>query len=166
MKTITLLSLSFMAAGSLQAEPWAIAKIGDRPYAFAAKATDGSPVALPESGKVALVYLFSTQAGAGMQELKMINKYVWPKFKSSGLVLIGVAREAQTDELKIVARDLGIDFPLVADPQKAIFLHYATRGHPRAYLVGKDGTIKLVSLGYTDDEVDRISDAVAAELEK
>jgi peroxiredoxin len=165
-KTLLLLTLGMLGPTSLRADPsWDIAKIGDKPFPVSGMAVDGTPVSLPEyKGKVVMLYLFTTQTGAGMMELKLIGQDLWPRFKSDGLVVIGIGREAQAKELAAVAQSLHIGFPLIPDPQKEIFLHFATRGHPRAYLVGKDGTIKLTSLGYSDDELDRISAAISKEL--
>jgi peroxiredoxin len=162
-----MLLLSVALAQSLRADYGDIALAGQKPYPFVALATDGSQVSLEAlRGKVVLVYLFTTQPGAGMMELRMIQKYVWPIHGKKGLVIIGIGRQADMPELKKISEDMHLSFPLVPDPQKEIFLHYASKGHPRAYIIGKDGTIKMTSLGYTDDEVDRISEGVAVELIK
>jgi peroxiredoxin len=167
-KILALIGLGIICVNSLWADPsWDIAKIGDRPFQFSGVSTDGAAISLAAlHGKVVLVYLFSTETGAGMMELKMIEKYVWPRFESVGLSIIGVVREAKAPEVTAVARSMNIGFPLIPDSDKAIFLHFATRGHPRAYLIGKDGNIKLTSLGYSDDELDRISSAIFSELQK
>lgn len=165
---VTLILLCAAGFGSLRADPaWDIARIGDKPYPLSGTATDGTVVSLgAQKGRVVLVYLFSTQPGAGMMELKLIGEGMWPRFKAAGLSIIGVVRESQEAEVAEVARSMHIGFPLIPDPEKKIFLHFATRGHPRAYLIGKDGTIKLTSLGYTDDELDRISAAIEQELKR
>jgi peroxiredoxin len=93
-----------------------------------------------------------------------MQRDMWPRFNGSGLVIIGIGRETEAAELTAVAASLKIKFPLVPDPKKEIFLHYALRGHPRLYLVGRDGRIKLTSLGYSDDELDRINYVIAREL--
>jgi len=165
-KIVALIFLNAVGFGSLRADPaWDIAKIGDKPFPLSGIATDGTSVSLSElKGRVVLVYLFSTQPGAGMMELKLIGQDMWPRFKPAGLSIIGVVRESREPEVAGVAQSLHIGFPLIPDPERKIFLHFATRGHPRAYLIGKDGTIKLTSLGYTDDELDRISAAIEREL--
>ncbi len=165
MRLLTLITLGLFGLADLRAEYGGIAKEGDRAFAFAGPATNGGDFSLEAcKGKVVVVYFFATDAGAGMQELKMIQKYVWPKYRSAGLILVGVARNAEPTVVAKVAKDLRIEFPLLADPNKEIFLHYASKGHPRVYLIGRDGTIKLVSLGYTDDEVARISWYIGREL--
>jgi peroxiredoxin len=171
MKTRTILALitlNVLGFTRLCADPsWDLAKLGDKPYAFTGTATDGSAISLDAlKGKVVLVYLFSTRPGAGMMELKLIEENMWPRFKAAGLVIVGVVRESEKPEVAGIAQAMHIDFPLVPDPKKEIFLHFATRGHPRAYLIGRDGTIKLTSLGYTDDELDRISAAIEWQLKR
>jgi peroxiredoxin len=99
-----------------------------------------------------------------MAELRMLATHTWPRFRAQGLRIIGVVRGSEAPEIAKVASSMHVDFPLLPDPKKEIFLHFAARGHPRAYLVGRDGTIKLTSLGYTDDEVDRIEAAIEREL--
>lgn len=162
---LPIVMLGLMGVPNLRAEYGAIAKVGDKPYSFTGVATDGSAVSLDAlKGKVVMVYFFTTQPGAGMMELRQIQKYVWPLYKSEAFAIVGVGREAEAPELAKVSQQMQIGFPLIPDPKKEIFLHYASKGHPRAYLIGKDGTIKLVSLGYTDDEVERISNWIARAL--
>jgi peroxiredoxin len=167
-KLLMLIAVGLLGLANLRADPsWDIAKIGDKPYPLTSTATDGTAVSLAAlKGRVVLVYLFSTQAGAGMTELKLMGENMWPRFKPAGLVIIGVVRESEFPEVEALAKSMHIGFPLIPDPKKEIFLHFATRGHPRAYLVGRDGTIKLTSLGYTDDELDRISASIERELKR
>ena len=171
-RVLTLITIGLLGFTHLRADPswdisWDIAKVGDKPYPVSGTATDGTAVSLEAfKGRPVLLYFFATKAGAGTQELRMIKQYVWSKFEHSGLVIIGVGREAQMPELTALAKSMQITFPLLPDPEKEIFRHFATRGHPRTYLVGKDGTIKLTSLGYSDDDIDRISDSIARELKQ
>jgi len=165
---LTLLTVGLLCFNNLHADPsWDLAKVGDKPYPVAGTSIDGAAVSIEAlKGKVVLLYFFSIQTGAGVQELKMIQKYMWPEYEPAGLVIVCVAREAQMPELAAFAKSSHMTFPMIPDPQKETFLHFATRGHPRTYVIGKDGTIKLSSLGYTDDELDRISAVIGTELKK
>jgi peroxiredoxin len=166
-KYTALVLLGLLGLAGLRADPWDVAKVGDRPFPVSGTAIDGRSVSLDQfKGKVVLVYLFSTQPGAGMTELMLLERDMWPRYKSAGLQIIGVARDTDARKLAEAVRAMHIEFPLIPDPKKDIFLHYASRGHPRAYLVGKDGTIRLSSLGYSDDELDRISAVVDRELKR
>jgi peroxiredoxin len=157
--------MSLLGPALLADEGWDVAKLGAEPYPFSGRSITGEPISVAGlKGKVAVLYFFTTQPGAGMTELMLIQRDMWPQFHDKGLVIIGVGREASEDELINVAASLHIKFPLLADPKKEIFLHYALRGHPRLYLVGRDGHIKLTSLGYCDDELDRINWTIAKEL--
>lgn len=50
------------------------------------------------------------------------------------------------------------------DPDKAVFLHYATQGVPRSFVIGRDGRIVSGSLGNAPEELERIAEAVAGAL--
>jgi peroxiredoxin len=164
-KLCLLFIMSLFGRALFADEGWDLAKIGDQPYSFSGRSITGEPVSVAAlKGKVAVLYFFTTQPGAGMTELMLIQRDMWPQFHDRGLVIIGVGREAAEDELVNVAASLHIKFPLLPDPKKEIFLHYALRGHPRLYLLGRDGHIKLTSLGYCDDELDRINGAITREL--
>jgi peroxiredoxin len=162
---LTLLALS--SSPAFAAEFGAIAAVGDTPFQFSGFATDGSAISLGTlKGKVVLIYLFSTQAGAGMMELQQIQRYIWPLYKSDQFSIVAIGREAEAPELKAIGERMKIGFPIIPDPNKEIFLHFASKGHPRAYLIGRTGKIEDVSLGYTDDEVARISHRIQEELTK
>lgn len=168
MKSLQLVLLSFVLAHGLRAEPGGIAQLGDKPYDFAVPGADGSTATLSSlQGRVVMLYFFSINegSGAGTMMLKMIQKYTWPGFSKSGLLIIGVVRGAEPSEVKLFASQNKVPFPLVADPKREIYHHYAEKNLPRTYVIGKNGLIDLVSLGYTDDELhDRIENAIAKEL--
>jgi peroxiredoxin len=166
-KLLSIVVLSMLGFAQLRAEFGGIAQVGDKPFAFSGVATDGKAISLDAlKGKVVVVYFFSSRRNIGLMELRQIQERVWPVFQSRGLVIVCISRETDASELARATQGMQIQFPLIPDPKQEIFSHYASKGEPRAYLIGKDGTIKLVSLGYTDDEVDRIAFWIGKELDR
>jgi peroxiredoxin len=165
-KMILTLLLGLLGASVASAEDYgAIAKVGDVPFPITGTDINGIPISVPSlKGKVVVLYFFTTQPGAGMTELMLIQRDMWPRFNASGLVIIGIGREAGKAELESVAQSLKIRFPLLPDPNKELYLHFASKGHPRLYLLDRSGHIELTSLGYSDDELDRINAAIDREF--
>lgn len=144
---------------------WDIAKVGDVPFNVAGTISSGTNVSIEAlKGKVVLVYFFHAKTGAGIQEFKLINKYIWTPLHPKGLEIIAVARDSKTSELTDVLKQVPTTIPVIADTDESIFHHFATRGHPRTYLIGRDGRIKFKNFGFDDDEVEAVRQASIREL--
>ncbi|MDL2278048.1 TlpA family protein disulfide reductase, partial [Parabacteroides sp. OttesenSCG-928-G07] len=61
-------------------------------------------------------------------------------------------REHTDAELKKYNETKGFTFPLYPDRERVIFDTFAKSQIPRSYLIGKDGKVLQVSVGYTEEE--------------
>ena len=55
-------------------------------------------------------------------------------------------------------------FPMGLDPQQAIYKKYASNYIPRNFVVGKDGKVIYVSVGYTPEEFGEMVETIAKAL--
>jgi hypothetical protein len=53
---------------------------------------------------------------------------------------------------------------VAADPELSIYSKFASKFIPRTYLIGRDGTILYQSVGFDEDEFDRLLSAVKKAL--
>ena len=69
------------------------------------------------------------------------------EFSSRGLVIIGVNARENKDDVRRYAKELGLTFPLVLDPEGKINALYGVIGLPSTFVVGRDGRVIAFAIG-------------------
>jgi peroxiredoxin len=78
--------------------------------------------------------------------------------------LIVIGREHGADELEKFAKEKKLSLLMVPDPKREIYGKYAEKYIPRNFIVGKDGKIKLASVGYSETSFQEIVQTLEKEL--
>jgi peroxiredoxin len=73
--------------------------------------------------------------------------------RQQDLQIVGIGREEQIPALQKFRSEYKLNFALVADPQRALYQHVASRGIPQLVTVGADGAIRQVLLGEVPDAI-------------
>jgi len=143
-----------------------LVKAGEKAPDFTCKTIAGEEFALSQQqGKVVLVNFFATWCGPCMSELPHLEKEVATKYadrKDFRLIVIG--REHNTDELAKFAKEKNLSVPMAADPKREIYAKYAEKYIPRNFVIGRDGTVKLASMGYTESSFQELVETLNKEL--
>jgi peroxiredoxin len=141
-------------------------KAGEKAPDFTCKTISGEEFALGEQrGRVVLVNFFATWCGPCLEELPHLEKEILQKYadrKDFRLIVIG--REHNTGELEKFAKEKKLSLPMAPDPKREIYGKYAEQFIPRNFVVGKDGTVKLASGGYTESSFQEIVLTIEKEL--
>lgn len=117
-------------------------------------------------GKVVLITLFATWCGPCQSELNEFQKTLWPKYKDNKKFrLLVIGREHTDADLKTYNERKHFSFPLYPDPKREVFSKFADQSIPRSYLVGKNGKIIYVSLGFSPDEFEKLMQKIEKALE-
>ncbi len=133
---------------------------------FACQTLDGKDFRLSQQvGKVVVINFFATWCPPCKREMPHLEKHLYQVYKErEDFIIIALGRNHQAEELKPFKQDQKVNYPMAPDPESLIFNKYAESGIPRNVVIGKDGTIKLLSLGYTEERFQELLRAVQLEL--
>lgn len=108
---------------------------------------------------------FATWCGLCLAEMPHLEKQILQKYRDrKDLKLIVIGREHTADELEAFGKTKKLSLPMAPDPKREIYGKYAEQYIPRNFVIGKDGKVKLASVGYIEPGFQEIVQAIEKEL--
>jgi peroxiredoxin len=136
-----------MTVASLAA---AATAVGTSAPDFTLKTLAGGNMRLQEQrGQVVLVNFWATWCGPCRKEMPHLNR-IADKYKSSGLVLLGVNVDDDVGNASAVAAKLGVKFPVLLDTDKKVSRLYDLNSMPSTMVIDRSGKVRFVHRGYQD----------------
>ena len=115
---------------------------------FTAKSLAGPNVKLSElKGKVVLVNFWASWCGPCRQEMPILDALAKAN-KDSGLVVLGVNQDEESDERDAFLKDNAVSFPILDDSKNAIAKAYKVAAQPSSVFVDRKGNIVHVHEGF------------------
>lgn len=129
--------------------------IGDAVPAFSLKDLDGNIVSSEELlGKPYVVAIFATWCPPCKMELAALEKDVWQPLKDKGVGVIGINYGDEDGELiRNFAEENGLSFPMLVDMEGRFRQQTGVTAIPQSIVVGPDGKIIDLHVGFTDESV-------------
>lgn len=134
-------------------EATTLIKKGDKAPDFTVEMVDGEQITLSKlKGKVVVVNFWATWCPPCRQELKVVEKELINRFKGKDFVFLPISRGETKKTVEAFRKQNGYTFPMGLDPKQTIYKKYASNYIPRNFVVGKDGKVIYVSVGYEPKE--------------
>lgn len=138
---------------------------GDIAPDFTVEMLDGSKVTLSElRGKVVLVGFWATWCPPCRLELSHMQKDVIDRFAGKDLVVLPISRGEKRKTVEDYIAKMGYTFPIGLDGDQSIYKKYASNYIPRSFVVGRDGKVVYVAVGYDEQIAKDIDTAISEAL--
>lgn len=120
---------------------------GDIARDFQVVDLDGNTVNLRDfRGKVIFLNFWATWCPHCKGEMPSMEK-IYQDYRDRGFVVLAVSCREDPEKVKEVVKEMGVSFPVFADPQGAASLAYRVKGVPVTFLIDSQGIIREIILG-------------------
>ena len=115
-------------------------------------------------GKVVLINFWATWCPPCRQELAHLQEGVLDVFKGKDLVVLPISRGEKMEDVQDYITKMGYTFPIYLDGDQSAYKKYASNYIPRSVVVGRDGKVVYVAVGYDETVAKEVNEAIAAAL--
>ena len=131
--------------------------VGDTAPSFELVDADGTNFSLDGSrGKVVLLNFFATWCGSCLKELPRMQE-IWDRHSDNEkFAMLVIGREESLPAVTEFRTKNSYTFPIAPDANRELFSLFAEEFIPRIFLISPDGKILYATLGYHEDELDRL----------
>ena len=95
-----------------------------------------------------------------------MQKDVIDRFAGEDLVVLPISRGETRQKVEEYITKMGYTFPIGLDTDQSIYRKYASNYIPRSILVGRDGVVAYVGVGYDEQIAKELDEAITAALAK
>lgn len=113
---------------------------------FTLSTLDGGAITLATlQGRWVLINFWATWCEPCREEMPYLQALA--DTHAGDLVVLGVNMREDRDDVQAFADEIGIDFPILLQPDDAMLLAYGPRGLPLTYVVAPDGAVAFKQFG-------------------
>ena len=144
-----------------------LVKVGDKAPDFRVEMFDGTTFTLASlEGKVVLLNFWATWCPPCRDELSRVQKDVIDRFvrPDGDFVFLPISRGEARETVAAFREKMGYTFPMGLVPEQQIYKLYASNYIPRNFLIGRDGKVIALTVGYDEEEFNQFLETIAAQL--
>ena len=158
MKRLVFLFFVLSYSLSLFSQDFDVVKKGQKVPEFTVRMMNGKALDIADyQGSVVLINFFATWCGPCRKEMPLLQNEVWEKFKDSRqFKMISLGRGHNNDEVAAFKESQELGFPMFGDKDKSIYNKFATGYIPRNYIINSDGKIVYASVGFNEEEFEKM----------
>ena len=120
---------------------------GTKPPDFSGLTVDSRSLSLSKlRGKVVVVNFWASWCHECRPEMPALEQ-LHREFSGRGLAIVGVNARENPEAIRRYAKEVGLSFPLVVDPDGKINALYGVIGLPATFVIGRDGRAVAFGLG-------------------
>ena len=149
--SLLILIITGCATTENQSQYLTYVKTGDNVAVTQFVDTQGNTIDLAESNNNKLIILFATWCHDSQRTMKhLVNSNL---HLSPNVDIIGIGREETPASLDKFADEYELNFPLVADTDRAIYSQFANSGIPRLILLDAGNKVVKTIIGETENAI-------------
>ncbi len=148
-------------------DEFTLIKQGEKAPDFTFETAPGKTQKLSDlKGKVIWINFFATWCPPCREELPMLQKEIYDKYKNNeNFELIILGREQSWDEINKFKKEQGFNMPFYPDTKRDVFSAFAEQNIPRNFIIDKEGNIVTSTVGFEKKEFSKIVEKVKALLD-
>jgi thiol-disulfide isomerase/thioredoxin len=117
------------------------------------------------AGKVVLLDFSASWCSGCRQGLAHLQSlYDDRSLAAEGLVVLAIDEEENASTVESFFKSTGYPFPVLLDSDRSMGADYRANSLPTSVIVGRDGTVRAVIGGWTQQSAQQISDAIDTAL--
>ena len=142
-----------------------ILKVGNNLPAFTTQSLSGKTFSSDMlKGKVVLINFWATWCPPCKAELPLLQKNIYDKIKDKNFTVLCISRGEKEDIVKKFIKQYKYTFPVYLDPETKTYNKFASKYIPRNFVIGKDGKVKLATVGFNQKEFEEMIVLIEKEL--
>jgi peroxiredoxin len=140
-------------------------KVGNNLPAFTTPSLSGKTFSSDElKGKVVLINFWATWCPPCRAEMPLLQKNIFERIKDKNFAMIGISRGENADTVKNFIDKYKYTFPIYLDTNSKVYKLFASKYIPRSFVIGKDGKVKMATVGFKKEEFEEMRTLIQKEL--
>ena len=146
-------------------ESTTLLKVGNNLPAFTTPSLSGKTFSSDElKGKVVLINFWATWCPPCRAEMLLLQKNIFEKIKDKNFAMLGISRGEISDTVNNFINKFKYTFPIYLDTNSKVYKLFANKYIPRNFVIGKDGKVKMATVGFKKEEFNEMIKLIQKEL--